>query len=84
MKVTVTYISKSSNFTLYVEGQLVYKNHTFQLCVSITQTLTLTYNSQSGDFALYFENNTVYTNTILSSFESVWAEVQSQNKWRSE
>ena len=40
VKVSMTYISQSSDFVLYFEDYLIYEHHTLGLWVSMSQQLT--------------------------------------------
>ena len=102
VKVSITYISRTSNFALYpdeflpsstfalyLEEQFMYKRHTFWLWVSMTWSLTSKCRSQWPIFhgpviLLYILKWIWYINIMLLDYKSVWPEVWSQNKYRSQ
>ena len=84
MLVTLTYISWSSDFALYLEDYLMYEHHTLGLWVSMTRHLTSNkymwlWPIFHGPVILPYNLKTIWCmNIILWDYGSVWPDIWPQ------
>ena len=87
VKVSMTYISWSSDFTLYLEDYLMYVHHTFGVWIGMTHHSTSKLMWVTIFHGPVIEPYTLKTiscmNIIIWDYESVWPDAWPQNKCRS-